>query len=258
MKNIILFSSLAMFFLGCIPSPTPKPSSTVQASFYKENKAFEKLAAVDLIADVAIIDTVTGADTPLDEASEDVKSLDIATASIFTDKMIFLDSFSLKKKEPNIKGQIKSFKTPFAGVNEGKIKFKMNFSGNNGDTFFDVPDYDITLKAKSLYRAVLKLDQTSIKRDSTLKAKAKLNIEEIKADEYVPNQILIGAKMTEADVKKLLEKEGVKVTELKKGLLDNYTVTFSEPSISEALIISSKINKFDYVELNGIVQKISF
>ena len=58
--------------------------------------------------------------------------------------------------------------------------------------------------------------------------------------------------------KKLLEKEGVKVTELKKGLLDNYTVSFSEPSISEALIISSKINKFDYVELNGIVQKIRF
>lgn len=263
MKKTAIFLASLFIISGCQSVMANKPTdnqNTSTSSQYKENKAYENMAAVELNTEVYIKDTVSGSDTPTDEAGDKINALDTATVSVFTeDKAKFLDTISLKKIDTNLKGQVLRFKMPFTAVktDQGNIKLKMVVTGKNGEVSFE-GEGTIKLNAKSLYRATLTLTQTSVKKEATASPVATVNIDEIKADDYVKNQIVVGSSLKEDEVKTLLEKEGVKVTELKKGFLNNYTVSFSEPSVAEALIIASKLNRFEYIETNGIVKAISF
>lgn len=263
MKKTAIFLIAFFVISGCKTVMADKPTNSTQnisTEQYKANKTYENMAAVELNAEVYINDSVSGADTPTEEAGDALNSLDTATVSVFTeDKAKFLDTITLKKIDTNLKGQIFRFKIPFSPIktDQGNIKFKIVLTGKNGTVSFE-GEGTAKLTSKSLYRVTLNLSQTSIKRDAEAKPTALVNIDEIKADEYVQNQIVVGSALKEDEVKALLEKEGIKVTALKKGFLNNYTISFSEPSVAEALIIASKLNRFEYIETNGIVKAIGF
>lgn len=264
MKKTAIFLVSLFIISGCQNVMANKPTNTNQntntSSKYQANKAYENMSAVELNAEVYIKDTISGSDTPTDEAGDKINALDTAIVSVFTeDKAKFLETLTLKKIDTNLKGQVVRFKLPFSAIkaDQGNVKIKIVVTGKNGEISFE-GEGSIKLNAKSLYRATLTLIQTSIKKDANATPTATVNIDEIKADEYVQNQIVVGSTLKEDELKTLLEKEGVKVTDLKKGFLNNYTVSFSEPSVAEALIIAGKLNKFEYIETNGIVKAISF
>ncbi len=218
------------------------------------NKDFEKSAAVELSASVNILNTTTGADTPTDEASEKVSKIANAIVSLFDDKGKFINTFNLKKVTPTIKGEILKFSAGFVPVDIGHINFKFVFSDANDKVFYETSN-KIEIKAKSIIKMNGQLNQVSAKKDPQAPETLNVNINEMNENSYVPNQLIIGLKdeMKDNDLKSLLEKNGIKVTEIKKGILKNYTVTFSAPSVAESLIITNKINQFDYSEPNGIV-----
>ncbi|MFN8670942.1 MAG: hypothetical protein U0457_02535 [Candidatus Sericytochromatia bacterium] len=264
MKKSFLLAFSLVIFLGCNqkvvnsnPSSNSQNQSEQKTDSYKPNTDYKDNSALDLIAEVYIKNTTTGKDTPTEEATEAVNSLDTSVVSLFDTNAKLLDSFTLKKADTNLKGQIKRFKLPFVPIKGQQTKFKMNFSGKEGTVFFET-EASINIKPKAIYRGVLTLEQISINQKSDEPPKISLSVDEIKEDEYVKNQLIIGSDKKEDEVKTILEKDGIKVSSLKKGFLNNYTVTFSEPSMSEALIIASRANKFDYVETNAIVKAISF
>ena len=123
-------------------------TNTTLAS-YKENTSYAKDAAVDISASVNITDTVTGDDTPTSEANEKVSKIDNVVVSLFDDKSKFIDTFTLKKVEPSIKGQITKFNSGFKAVPEGNITFKFVFNDKDNSVHFETQG-TMLLKANQL------------------------------------------------------------------------------------------------------------
>ncbi|MFN8674410.1 MAG: hypothetical protein U0457_20315 [Candidatus Sericytochromatia bacterium] len=244
MKKIFLIG-LTLIISGCI-TPTTKIATAPKTSYYTQNKEFEKYSGILFTGELNIIDA-ENSDNTLDEAIDDIKNIDIAFASFFDEKLKLLDSFTLKKDSSSKQNPISKFKLHFSPINEGKIKLKMNFSGKEGEIFYE-KDINVNIKPKSLYSANLVLEQVSIKKDIKAKPKLKLLIDEIPEDSYEKNKIIINTNIKETDLKKRLEKDGIKVSELKKEN-ETYTISFSEPSTIEALLLASKDNKFNNIDV---------
>lgn len=256
MKKIISTTILSFILFGCVPSPAK--NNDVKTITYTQNKDYEKMAAINISGIVRISDTVTGSDTPTDEMSEKVSKISKATLSIFDEKSRLINTFELKKIDPGTKGEVIKFVGGYKGIETNANIFRFVFLTSDNSVIYEVESKS-TLKAKTIYDVTADLAQTSAKKDVTAPEKLVLNINEKKPEEYMPNQFLFGLQsdFKEEEIKSLLEKNGIKVTEFRKGIITN-TVTFSEPSLPEALIIATKLNKFDYVEPNGVVSIIGF
>lgn len=251
MKKIISATILSFIVFGCVPSPAK--NNDMKQEIYIQNKSYEKMAAININALVRISQIVSGDDTPIDEMNEKVKKISRATLSIFDPKSVLINTFELKKVDTSSKGEVLKFTGGYQDIDTKANIFKLVFLTSDNSVIFEA-ETKITLKEKTIYDITGDLIQVSVKREDKTPETVKLNIEEKKPEQYAPNQFLFGMKedFKEEEIKNLLLKNGIKVTNFKKGIIVN-TVTFSEPSLAEALIIASKLKKFDYVEPNGIV-----
>ena len=224
-----------------------------------DNKEYQKLSAVEVTAVVRVTESVSGSDTPTDEMSEKVAKITKATLSVFDAKMVLKNTYELKKVDPSTKGEVLKFSADYKGLPTDAANFKFVFSNNDNSVTFETSS-KAELKEKTIYKAMAVLEQVSAKKDAAAPETASSSVEEFKADNYVKDEFIFGLKseFKEEEIKDLLQKNGIKISEFRKGALSN-TVKFSEPSsVAEALLIASSLNKFDYVEPNGIVTIMGF
>lgn len=262
MKKFAILALSLLISAGC-QTMTPvnsKPqdnssNQTTKPSEFKADKSYENSAAVELFASVSVDDTVSGDDTPTAEAGEKItKITKVNVTFLESESLKLIDTFSLNKVDNSMKGEILRFKGGIKPVAKGKVKVKFAFQNEDGSIAFEnTKEQEFT--AKSVVQLTGNLTQVSIKKDPASVAKVEIEINEMKEDQFVKGEFLAKPKteMKDEEVKALLEQSGVKVTELKKGSLGTYTVKFSEPSTAEAMILSDKTGKFEYIEVNGIV-----
>lgn len=256
MKRIVLLavSSIILFGCGTVTAKVDNSKPVINV----ENKEYQNMAAVNVVGSVRISDIMGGSDTPTEEMSEKVSKISKATLSVFDSKSKIIDTYDLKKIDPSTKGEVLRFVGGYRGIPTNAEIFKLVFLTSDNSVIFESQTKS-TLKAKTIYDLTGELAQVSTKKDVTGKETITINIDEKKPEDYVDKEFLFGMKedYKEEEIKELLMKNGIKVTELKKGVI-TATVKFSEPTLSEALIIATKLNKFDYVEPNGVVSIIGF
>ena len=256
MKKIISASILSFMLVACgtTMAKNNKGSTTINV----DNKDFQKMAAGEITASIRVTGSVDGSDTPTAEVSEKVSKITKATLSFFDSKMIIKNTYDLKKVDPGTKGEVMKFSAGYRPIPTDAVNFKLVLSSADNSTTYE-SEYKGSVKEKTIYKINGDLAQVSAKKDVTAPDKITLTIDELKAESYVQGEFIYGmkAQMKEEDVKRLLEENGIKVTEIRKGILSS-TVKFSEPSTAEALLIATKLNRFDYVEPNGIVSIIGF
>jgi len=221
-----------------------------------------KMSAVNLYAFVSITDTVDGADTPTEEASDNVKKITSLKLSLYdknTKKE--LESFDLKKVNARTKGEILRFEGGFKGIKSGDYNFKVMFKDEKNNIISE-KEKELKISEKKIYELESYLKQVSIKKDSKAPITTDIELIEKKDDSFVKDQMIIGFKkeIDENKAKELINKMGIKIKELQKGAVNYYTVTFEGINLYEALIKANKDENVDYVEPNGIVtiQKLIF
>ncbi|GIW22846.1 MAG: hypothetical protein KatS3mg068_1853 [Candidatus Sericytochromatia bacterium] len=214
-----------------------------------------KMSAVNIYGFVSVIDTVDGSDTPIEEASDNVKKINSLKLSIYdknTKKE--LESFELNKVDTRTKGEILRFEGGFKGIKSGEYNFKVMFRDDKNNIVSE-KEKELKISEKKIYELESYLKQTSIKRDSKGTINTDIQLIEKKEDSFVKDQMIIGFKkeIDENKARELITKMGIKIKEIQKGALKYYNVTFEGVNLYEALIKANKDENVEYVEPNGIV-----
>jgi hypothetical protein len=215
----------------------------------------EKMAAVNVYTYVSIVDTVGGSDTPIEEATDNVKKINSVKLTIYDkNSKKELETIDIKKVETRTKGEIFRFEAGFRGIKSGDYNFKLLFKDDKNNTISE-KEKELKIIDKKIYEIESYLKQVSVKRDSKAPITVDINLLEKKEDSFVKDQIIIGFKkeIDEAKAKDLINKMGIKVKEIQKGALKYYNVTLQGTPLYEALIRANKDENVDYVEPNGIV-----
>mgnify|MGYP001572517302 CR=1 FL=1 len=254
MKKLLTVLIIGFIVAGC-GTPSGLANNDKDKKISGENsmkKDYSSMAAVELSSSVNIVNTMTGADTPTDEASKKVTDISAVTVTITDTKGKEINTVVLSKDDPGNKGEIARFTGGFVGVPVGSVTIKYLFSDSAKNKLFE-SEQKAELTAKTIFKVKGDVNQVSIKREPQSEGELKVSIEKMDEKSYTSGQVLLGVKdkMSEADLKSLFEKNGITVTSVKVGIISS-SVSFSAPSVAEALIITSSLNKFDYVEPNYI------
>lgn len=265
MKKLVILTLTLLVSAGCqTMSPVnSKPqdgnSSNNQTSTtpsgFKADKSYENSSAVELIASVNVNETVSGDDTPTAEAGEKIQKITKVNVT-FLEKESgkLINTYALSKVDTSVKGEILRFKGGIKPVAKGKVNVKYVFQNEDGSIAFEnIKEHEFT--AKSVVQLTGDLNQVSIKKDPASKEQVDISLNEMKEEQFVKGEFLAKPKkeMKDEELKSLLETNGIKVTEMRKGSLNTYTIKFSEPSTAEAMILADKTSDFEYIEVNGIV-----
>ncbi len=257
MKKVVSVLVLSLMLVAC-GTTMAKNNNTNNTTINVDNKDFQKMAAGEITASVRVTESITGNDTPTDEMSEKTSKITKATISFFDEKMVIKNTYELKKVDPTTKGEVLKFTAGYRPIPTDAVNFKFVLSSSDNSVHYDV-EVKGKVTEKNIFKINADLSQLSAKKDVTAPDKIIATIEELESKNYAQGQFIYGmdGEMKDEDVKKLFEENGIKVTEIKKGILSS-TVKFLSPSTAEALLIATKMNKFRYVEPNGIVTLIGF
>jgi len=252
MKKVIIPFLVSFFIGGCGTGMAVSQNNNTTTGAVNMQKDYSKAAAVNFSASVNV--SGTGVDTPTDEANEKVAKITSATVSVFGADDKLVNTLTLKKSEPRLKGDILLFESGFTGVPAGTVRLKFDFNDAAGKSLLSTEGKS-ELKAKTVFTAKGNLEQISIKKDPAGPETLKTEINEIAAATYATGEINAGLRedLKEESLKAMLEENGLKVTAIKKVILKTYNIKFSSPSVAEALILANQTGKFEYVEQNGFV-----
>jgi hypothetical protein len=255
MKKILTILIISFIIGGC-------GTTTGMANNEKDNKKasgesivkkdYSGFASVELSSSISVGNTVSGADTPTEEAGKKLSDIKSVTVTISDSKGKELNTVVLNAVNASMKGEIARFSGGFVGVPAGNASIKYIFSDSSKNKLFE-GEQKAEFTAKSVFKVSGDVNQVSIKREPQSEGEAKVSIEKMDEKSYTSGELLLGFKdkMKEEDLKSLLEKSGITITNVKIGIIAN-SIMFSSPSVAEALIIISSLNKFDYVEPNYI------
>lgn len=214
-----------------------------------------KMSAVNLYGVVSISKTTTGADTPIEEASDNTKKISHLKLSLYDkDSKKEIETFSLDKKDTRLKGEIFRFEAGFKGIKSGDYNFKLSFQDDKNNIVSE-KEKELKIDEKKIYDLESSLEQVSINSDEKAPITTDIILTEKEDTSYEKDHIIISFKKDteEAKSKELINKMGIKVKDLDKSSLNFYNVTLDNTPLYEALIRASKDENVEYVEPNGIV-----
>lgn len=255
-KYILTFLVSSLLLASCTAPSVSKPQKETEVAA-KVSKDFESFSAVEFTASLNVLDTATGADTPTEEAGAKMKSITKVTVSVFDEKIKLINTYVMTKLDPATKGEIARYSGGIRPVPQGKYKVRFAFTNDQGTVLFD-KEAENDFKAKTIYKITGDVSQISIQRNPASTESIGINLEELKEGSYVKDQMLVGLKeddrnIKESDLKNILQGSGIKVVELRKSF-SFYTVTFADITLAEAMLFASKTERFSYIEANGIVK----